>query len=220
MQVNKISAVGQTDLMKDIDNVQQRIREIQAQFDIKNFEPTNLSFEQALNKEMKAAKPAAQNKLQTNTVSAAAQKSNTGKAVSGNITPSDPSSTLDAPGQISDMIQKAAAKYGIDPKLLSAVAETESNYRPDAVSSAGAVGVMQLMPDTAASLGVSDPYDAQQNIDGGAKYLKELLGDFGGDVREAVAAYNAGPQAVKDYQGVPPYAETQNYVSHVLDLYQ
>ena len=125
-----------------------------------------------------------------------------------------------APGDIGNLITSAAKKYGVDPKLVSAVAEAESNYRPDAVSSTGAVGVMQLMPDTAAALGVANVYDAQQNIDGGAKYLKEMLNDFGGDVRKAVAAYNAGPQAVKNYNGVPPYAETQNYVNKVLDLYQ
>ena len=125
-----------------------------------------------------------------------------------------------APGDIGSLITSSAKKYGVDPKLVSAVAEAESNYRSDAVSSTGAVGVMQLMPDTAAALGVTNVYDAQQNIDGGAKYLKEMLNDFGGDVRKAVAAYNAGPQAVKNYNGVPPYAETQNYVNKVLDLYQ
>ena len=123
-------------------------------------------------------------------------------------------------GEIDTLIRSAAAKYGVDPKLVSAVAEAESSRRPDAVSSAGAVGVMQLMPETAKALGVNNVYDPAQNIDGGAKYLKEMLDDFGGDVRRAVAAYNAGPQAVKAYGGVPPYAETQNYVNKVLDLYQ
>ena len=119
----------------------------------------------------------------------------------------------------SDMIVTAAQKYQVDPKLVSAVAEAESGGDQSAVSAAGAVGVMQLMPDTAAALGV-DPYDKKQNIEGGAKYLKQMLDSFGGDVRKAVAAYNAGPQAVRDYGGVPPYAETQDYVEHVLDLYQ
>jgi len=130
------------------------------------------------------------------------------------------SAPSNAPGDVGGFITKAAQKYGVDPKLVSAVAEAESGYRPDAVSSTGAVGVMQLMPDTAAALGVTNSYDPQQNIDGGTKYLKEMLNDFGGDVRKAVAAYNAGPQAVKKYNGVPPYAETQNYVNKVLDLYQ
>ena len=78
---------------------------------------------------------------------------------------------------------------------------------------------MQLMPDTAAALGVN-PYDEKQNIEGGTHYLKQMLDTFGGDMKKAIAAYNAGPQAVKDYDGVPPYAETQNYVNKVLDLYQ
>ena len=117
------------------------------------------------------------------------------------------------------MILSAAQKYQVDPKLVSAIAETESSYHQSAVSDAGAVGVMQLMPDTAAALGVN-PYDEAQNIDGGTRQIKQLLESFGGDVKKAVAAYNAGAQAVKDYNGVPPYRETQDYVDKVLDLYQ
>lgn len=116
-------------------------------------------------------------------------------------------------------IEAAAGKYGVDPKLVSAVAEVESGYEQGAISATGAVGVMQLMPETAESLGVN-PYDATQNIDGGAKYLKQMLDTFDGDVRKAVAAYNAGPEAVREYGGVPPYSETQQYVSSVLDLYR
>ncbi len=118
-----------------------------------------------------------------------------------------------------DAINQAAQEYGVDPKLVAAVAEVESGFNQDAVSGAGAVGVMQLMPETAATLGVN-PYDATQNIEGGAKYLGELMKSFGGDVRKAVAAYNAGPQAVRDYNGVPPYGETEDYVDSVLDLYR
>lgn len=124
-----------------------------------------------------------------------------------------------APGGIDDMIAEASRKYGVDPKLMDAVARTESNYAPNAVSSAGAVGVMQLMPDTASSLGVTDIYNPRDNIEGGVKYMKQMLNAFDGNVTKAVAAYNAGPQAVKDYNGVPPYAETKNYVQKVLDLY-
>ncbi|MBP5199391.1 MAG: lytic transglycosylase domain-containing protein [Schwartzia sp.] len=118
-----------------------------------------------------------------------------------------------------EAIQAAAGKYGVDPKLVSAVAEVESGFQQGAVSATGAVGVMQLMPETAESLGVN-PYDAAQNINGGAKYLKQMLDTFDGDLRKAVAAYNAGPEAVKEYGGVPPYSETQQYVSSVLDLYR
>lgn len=118
-----------------------------------------------------------------------------------------------------DVIREAAGKYGVDPKLVSAVAEVESGFEQGAISATGAVGVMQLMPETAASLGVN-PYDATQNINGGARYLRQMLDTFDGDLRKAVAAYNAGPEAVKEYGGVPPYGETQRYVSSVLDLYQ
>ena len=121
--------------------------------------------------------------------------------------------------KLSNLIESAARKYKVDPKLVAAVAEVESNGRQEAVSQAGAIGVMQLMPDTAASLGV-DPYDKQQNVEGGAKYLRQMLDTFGGDLKKAVAAYNAGPGAVKAYGGIPPYKETQNYVNKVLDIYR
>ena len=124
-----------------------------------------------------------------------------------------------ASNETAHFIREAAAKYGLDSRLVAAVAEAESNGNQSEVSDAGAVGVMQLMPDTAAALGVN-PYDEKQNIEGGAHYLKQMLDAFGGDMKKAIAAYNAGPQAVKDYDGVPPYAETQNYVNKVLDLYQ
>ncbi len=118
-----------------------------------------------------------------------------------------------------DTIRNVAEKYGLDPKLVSAVAEVESGFSQDVVSSVGAVGVMQLMPETAESLGV-DPHDAAQNIEGGAHYLRKMLDSFDGDIRKAVAAYNAGPEAVREYGGIPPYSETQHYVTSVLDLYR
>ena len=120
---------------------------------------------------------------------------------------------------LAQVIHSAAQKYAVDPKLVSAVAEVESGGDQNAVSPAGAVGVMQLMPETAAGLGVN-PYDMKSNVEGGAKYLREMLDTFDGDVKKAVAAYNAGPNAVKAYGGVPPYAETQNYVTSVLDIYR
>ena len=118
-----------------------------------------------------------------------------------------------------DMIEDAALKYNVDSKLVRAVAIAESNMNQDDISDAGAIGVMQLMPETAAGLGV-DPYDEQQNIEGGAKYLRQMLDTFGGNVKKAVAAYNAGPGAVQRYGGIPPYSETQNYVGRVMDLYR
>ncbi|WP_283608767.1 lytic transglycosylase domain-containing protein [Faecalispora anaeroviscerum] len=114
--------------------------------------------------------------------------------------------------------EKASEAYGVPVNLLKAVAKAESDFNPNVVSSAGAQGVMQLMPSTARSLGVSDPFDAEQNIMGGANYLSQLLREFNGDTTLAVAAYNAGSGSVKKYGGVPPYAETQNYVEKVLGL--
>jgi soluble lytic murein transglycosylase-like protein len=119
-------------------------------------------------------------------------------------------------GGIKKMLVETAQKHGVDSDLVLALANAESGYRPDAVSSAGAVGVMQLMPDTARALGVSDSFDARQNIDGGVRYLKEMLRVFGGDTAKALAAYNAGPEAVRKYGGVPPYGETQAYVRNIL----
>ncbi len=114
------------------------------------------------------------------------------------------------------IFEEAASLYGISSGLLKAVARAESNFNPQAVSHAGALGVMQLMPSTASSLGVSDPFNARQNIMGGAKYLKTQLERFDGNVSLALAAYNAGPASVEKYGGVPPYAETQNYVKKVI----
>jgi soluble lytic murein transglycosylase-like protein len=123
-------------------------------------------------------------------------------------------------GSFSQLIEKAAEKYGVDPDLIEAVIQAESNYDADAVSSAGAQGLMQLMPATARSLGVTDAFDPAQNINGGVKLLSQLLNQYDGNVKLALAAYNAGPGAVAKYDGIPPYQETQKYVSRVMDYYQ
>jgi soluble lytic murein transglycosylase-like protein len=112
-------------------------------------------------------------------------------------------------------ITAAAKKYGIDPALLAGLVKQESGFNPNAGSPAGARGLTQLMPGTAAGLGVTNVLDPVQSLDGGAKYLRQQLDAFGGDVTRALAAYNAGPGAVQRYGGVPPYAETQNYVRAV-----
>jgi soluble lytic murein transglycosylase-like protein len=116
---------------------------------------------------------------------------------------------------VRQQLSTAADTYALDPKLVEAVAWHESRFRANAVSPKGAVGVMQLMPGTARDLGV-DPFDVGQNIRGGALYLRRMLTEFGGDVRLALAAYNAGPAAVRKHGGVPPYAETQAYVTSIL----
>ena len=119
--------------------------------------------------------------------------------------------------EIDDAIVSAAAKHGLPADLLFAVAQAESDFDQSSVSSTGAKGIMQLMPDTAAALGV-DADDMVQNIEGGARYLKQQLDDFGGNVEMALAAYNAGPGAVEKYKGVPPYTETQNYVAKIMGI--
>jgi len=126
-----------------------------------------------------------------------------------------PQSSPSAPPPLyAPYVQAAAGKYGVDPLLIHAIITQESGYQPQVVSAAGAQGMMQLMPATSAALGVSDPFDPAQNIDGGTRYLRGLY-DRLGDWRLAVAAYNAGPEAVMKCHGVPPYRETQQYVANV-----
>ena len=120
------------------------------------------------------------------------------------------------PQIIEQKVRKAAEKYNLPPELINAVIRAESNFEVQAVSSAGAKGLMQLMPATAKELGVKNPFDIEQNIDGGAKYLRKMLDRFGGSLRKALAAYNAGPGTVIKYGGRVPYPETRQYVQRVL----
>lgn len=121
--------------------------------------------------------------------------------------------------QLRAMADSVARREGVDPKLLSALIETESGWDPMARSGKGAQGLAQLMPDTARELGVASPLDPEQSLTGGARYLKKMLDRFGGDRTLAVAAYNAGPGAVEKAGGVPNYAETQQYVKRVMARY-
>jgi len=121
---------------------------------------------------------------------------------------------------IDDIIAEKAKKFGLDNKLLKSVVEVESNYKPDAVSSKGAKGLMQLMPETAKNLGVKDVFSPEENIEGGAKYLKTLMKKYNNNLDLALAAYNSGPHTVDSVGGVPNYPETQNYVQKVMELYK
>ena len=134
-------------------------------------------------------------------------------------TPAHVEPTVEEASSVEDLIAQKAFEYGVDPQLVRAIAIAESDMNQDEISPVGAIGVMQLMPETAAGLGV-DPYDTDENVDGGTRYLKQMLDTFDGNVPLAVAAYNAGPGAVKRYGGIPPYSETQSYVGRVMDMYR
>lgn len=125
-------------------------------------------------------------------------------------------SVLKVPESLDEIFSEASKKYGVSEKLLKAVAKAESNFKPSATSKKGAAGIMQLMPATARALGVADPYDARSNIMGGAKYLKEKLNQYNGNVELTLAAYNAGSGNVSKYGGIPPFKETEEYVKKIM----
>ncbi len=146
------------------------------------------------------------------------------KTYLGNMTPPPKiqavtGSLKDQCDAIQPLVQKYASQYGVDPQLVISVIRQESGFNPNAVSKCGAQGLMQLMPTTAKNLGVSNPFDPEQNLAGGVKLLSTLLQKYQGNVALALAAYNAGGQAVARYNGIPPYQETQNYVRRILAAY-
>lgn len=132
----------------------------------------------------------------------------------------DFSSYLNTNKSLDDIYTEASQTYGVSKELLKAMTKQESNFNPNATSRSGAQGLMQLMPSTAASLGVTDSYDPYQNIMGGAKYIRKMLDKYNGDVSLALAAYNAGSNNVDKYGGIPPFAETQNYVAKITGYLQ
>lgn len=121
--------------------------------------------------------------------------------------------------EINAAIDKAATKHNVDPNLVRALVKVESNFNPNAVSRKGAMGLMQLMPQTARQLNLTNPFNPEQNVDAGVRHLKQLLESYGGDVRLSLAAYNAGSGAVARSAGIPRYAETRNYVRRITELY-
>ena len=133
------------------------------------------------------------------------------------LTPiSSPASAAITTASIQDVVQGSSERYRLDPDLVNSVIRAESGFNPHAVSRKGAQGLMQLMPRTAFTLGVTDPLDPQANVEGGTRYLRELLERYNFDLIKALAAYNAGPLRVQQYGGVPPYRETRAYVAHII----
>ena len=132
---------------------------------------------------------------------------------------SSSSGGISCPDELESYFQEASAKYDVDINLLKAIAKAESGFDASATSSAGAMGIMQLMPATAKALGISDAYDAHDNIMGGAQVIAQNLKKYNGDISLALAAYNAGSGNVDKYGGIPPFTETQNYVKKVLEYY-
>jgi len=120
---------------------------------------------------------------------------------------------------VREIVHQVSLEHGLDPKLVDALVRVESGYNPRAISRKGAMGLMQLMPETASRLGVADPFDPEQNIRGGVREFSRLVDRYRGNLQLALAAYNAGEGAVSRYRGIPPYYETRNYVSRILTIY-
>lgn len=195
---------------------QQKVMEIQSRLPVAIHQvqvQEKIDFEPLLDQKIKVVQD------QSSTLKGLSKTDELTKTLSDNKPSNDIKQTKPIMSQIEEAIEDASYKYKVPAALIKAMIRQESNFNPKSVSSVGAIGLMQLMPNTAEGLGVADPFDIRQNIDGGTKYLKGLLARFNSDYSLAIAAYNAGPTAVKRYGGVPPYQETQNHVRKVLKYY-
>ncbi len=199
--------------LNSLSGVLSRIQEIESRFSSQRADTSSQDFAQVL----KAAQTG--NDVGNSQSVVAAGNSGASQARSTDATATKSVMSFAKSDAYSTLIQESAQKYQLEPNLIKAVIAVESNFNPGARSSAGAMGLMQLMPGTARGLGVTDPYDPAQNIEGGSKFLKQMIDGFG-DVRLALAAYNAGPGNVKKYGGIPPFAETRKYVEKVMAAWE
>ncbi|MBR5635531.1 MAG: lytic transglycosylase domain-containing protein [Pseudobutyrivibrio sp.] len=153
--------------------------------------------------------------IQQNSSTGRANESTVSKAFAKALNTVTVADSISSATSYKDIFIEASKRYGVSYDLLTAMAQQESGFNPDAVSRSGAMGIMQIMPETAKELGLKHPYDAYENIMAGAKYIAQKLQEFNGNVDKALAAYNAGSSVVKKYNGVPPYGETQSYVRNI-----
>ncbi len=209
--------------MKVSDIFLQKLNEIQSRLPIRISSFTNhTSFEQYLEnavnpasgEKSKAVSNINEHQERLKTLKSSYERARISRMTSTAYIPKDMDKLMEI---VNRNISAASSKYGVDSSLIKAVIKQESNFDPYALSYAGAQGLMQLMPETASLLGLSDPWDIAQNIDGGTRYLRDQIIAFEGDIKLALAAYNAGPNNVRKYGGIPPFAETQSYVENILE---